>query len=393
MRITAKSLNRLSSILVSHPTVNQYVRALVSRLYLEGRLKEFHTTLAIGRRSVDLPRSVVHQHPAREMVRLVSRRAGWSAFTKHETGFASVDSVARSFDRKVAGNLNGVDGVYCYEDSALETFRAAASQGVRRLYELPILYWTEAKRLLKEEADRYPEWEPTLLATRESAGKLERKSDEIHLADLVICPSRQVQVSLPAGVPSIIAEYGCPALSIPPIRRQSDRLRLLFVGSMSQRKGLADLFRALKLLNRSDVELVVLGTPLLPLEFYRSEFPGFVYEATRSNEEVRRLMQTCDLLVLPSIVEGRSLVQMEAMSCGLPIVVTPNAGAEDLVVDGSTGFLVPIRSPEKLAEVINWIADHKDWAADARPAVFRRAAESNWDRYTGKVLEALRGKS
>jgi glycosyltransferase involved in cell wall biosynthesis len=104
-------------------------------------------------------------------------------------------------------------------------------------------------------------------------------------------------------------------------------------------------------------------------------------------------MQTCDLLVLPSIVEGRSLAQMEAMSCGLPIVVTPNAGAEDLVVDGSTGFLVPIRSPEKLAEVINWIADHKDWAADARPAVFRRAAESNWDRYTGKVLEALRGKS
>ena len=80
---------------------------------------------------------------------------------------------------------------------------------------------------------------------------------------------------------------------------------------MSQRKGLADLFAAMNLLQRPDIQLVVLGTPLLPLKFYRSTYPDFLYETTRSNQDVRTLMLSCDVLVLPSIVEGRAMVQME----------------------------------------------------------------------------------
>ena len=58
-------------------------------------------------------------------------------------------------------------------------------------------------------------------------------------------------------------------------------------------------------------------------------------------------MKAHDALVLPSIVEGRALVQQEALACRLPIIVTPNAGGEDLVEEGITGHLVPIRSPWK----------------------------------------------
>ena len=44
------------------------------------------------------------------------------------------------------------------------------------------------------------------------------------------------------------------------------------------------------------------------------------------------------LWYLPSIVEGRALVQQEALSCGLPIIVTSNAGGEDLIDEGLTGL-------------------------------------------------------
>ena len=64
-------------------------------------------------------------------------------------------------------------------------------------------------------------------------------------------------------------------------------------------------------------------------------------------------MKEHDALVLPSIVEGRALVQQEALSCGLPIIVTPNTGGEDLVEEGVTGHLVSIRSPEKIAKAIS----------------------------------------
>ena len=52
-------------------------------------------------------------------------------------------------------------------------------------------------------------------------------------------------------------------------------------------------------------------------------------------------MQQHDALVLPSIVEGRALVQQEFLSCGLPIIVTPNSGGEDLVEEGKPDTLFP----------------------------------------------------
>jgi len=378
-------------ITVSHPHVNQYVRALLAALEGKGELHEFHTTLSLGRRRVGMPsaRQKVRQHPYREIARLFAQRFGQEWLIRHGSGLVCSDAVAWGFDRHVAKCLNSSSAIYCYEDSALETFRAARRLGVRRFYELPIMYWETVQKLLREEAKRYPKWEPTLQGTRDSAGKLERKEEELRLADLVICPSRQVQESLPAGTVSFVAEYGCPAPAIREPARNNARLRVLFVGTMTQRKGLADLFTAMKLLGRSDVELLVLGTPLLPLRFYQQEYPDFTYEATRPAGKVRELMLKCDVLVLPSIVEGRAMVQMEALSCGLPIVVTPNAGAEDLIEPGRTGFLIPIRAPEAIAERIDWIADHRDWVDDTRSAIIEKARQSHWRRYSDKVLSVV----
>jgi glycosyltransferase involved in cell wall biosynthesis len=376
-------------IIVSHPTVNQYVRALVAALVRRGALHEFHTTLAVERRSVPIAKNKIRQYPYRELVRLLGQRLHQDWLVRHETGWASVDAVARQFDRQVSKNLTKGVSIYCYEDSALQTLQAASRMGIRRYYELPILYWPTVRKLLLEEAERYPEWEPTLLGTRDSTAKLDRKSDELRLANLVICPSRQVELSLPVGVASIVAEYGCP----PPIEnkpsRAQSRLKLLFVGAMTQRKGLADLFAAMKLLRRPDVELVVLGMPLVSFDFYRRIYPHFRYERPRSNQATRELMLTCDVLVLPSIVEGRAMVQMEALSSGLPIIVTPNAGAEDLVESGQTGFLVPIRAPAKLAEVIDWLADHRAWIDDVRPLVLEKARQSSWETYSDKLLNRI----
>jgi glycosyltransferase involved in cell wall biosynthesis len=377
-------------IIVSHPNVNQYVRALLYALEARGQLQEFHTTLSFGRRTVAIPKSKVFEHTPLELARLLGERLRQNWLVAHDSGLASVDSVARMLDRQVAKRVKPGTTTYCYEDSALATFRAARKFGARRYYELPIMYWKVTQKLLQEEAIRYPRWEPTLLATRDSPAKLERKSEELALADLVFCPSRNVQKSLPAGTCSQVAEYGCP----PPVElermpRKGKRLRFLFVGAMTQRKGLADLFAAFKQLNRFDIELVILGFPLLPLEFYRREFPDFTYEAPRAQGLVKQMMLSCDVLVLPSIVEGRAMVQTEAMSCGLPIVVTANAGAEELVEQGKTGFVVPIRNPEALAERLNWVADHREWVRHIRGDVLEKARQSGWDRYTDAILSAI----
>lgn len=369
-------------IVLSHPTVNTFVRALAEALDASGRLAAFHTTLALGRRAVAVERSRIRQHPWREIARLAAARLGYRSTR-------AVDAVYRALDAAVARQLSEASAVYCYEDGALATFRAARERGLRRFYELPIAYWETSQRLLREEAERLPAWAPTLGAPDDPPEKLARKTEELALAELVICPSHFVQASLPAGTRSIVAEFGSPATA--PSRRTERKgpLRLLFAGAMTQRKGLADVFAALRLLDRRDIELVVMGAPLAPMEFYRRECPHFVHEPPRPHDAVLALMDTCDSLVLPSIVEGRALVQQEALSRGLPIIVTPNAGGEDLVDPGATGWLVPIRNPAALAERIAWLADHREALPDMRIAARAMAAQRTWADYTRKILAAL----
>ncbi|MDB6147303.1 MAG: glycosyl transferase group 1, partial [Spartobacteria bacterium] len=397
---------------------NANVRAILEALNHSKLLNTFVTTVGWSaqsypylsdhirgklRRNYQLPADKIDIHPMRESVRLLAGVFGATGLTQHETGWASIDQVWQSLDREGARRLRrnkygpSLRAVYAYEDCAEQLFLAARDLGFRRIYDLPIAHWTTTQRLLREEAERYPDWEPTLGGTRDSKEKLSRKSRELALAELVICPSRFVMESLPEEVrgvtPCIVAPFGSPILDSvkdldPPPARP---LRVLFAGAMTQRKGLADLFAAMKLLKSSNVELVVMGSTLCPIHYYRERCASFIYEPPRPNRDVLRLMQTCDIFVLPSIVEGRALVQQEAMACGLPLIATKNAGADDLIVEGETGFLVPIRSPEKIAEKIDWFAMNRSRLGGMGIAAQRRARDLTWRSYGETVVGAIRG--
>ena len=339
---------------------------------------------------------------ARETVRLAAQKLKWKSLIRHEEGWACVDRVYGDLDETVARRIaagaigKNIGGIYGYEDGCLHTFRAAKKRDLACFYDLPIAYWETVRTLLEEEKQRLPEWEPTLVGTRDSREKLERKTEELALADTVICPSQFVLDSLPPEARKtktcLVAEFGSPPRNWDATKRSgpdSGKLRVLFAGSLTQRKGLADVFAAMKLLKRQDVELVLMGSPIAPMEFYRDQYRDFTYMSTRPHAEVLKLMQSCDVLALPSIAEGRALVQQEAMANGLPLIITANTGGEDLIVPGETGFLVPIRSPDKIAEKIAWLADHRDALPDMRRAAIQKADDYPWQRYADRITTSL----
>lgn len=407
-------------ILMAHPTGNSNVRAVLHALAESAMLAEFNTTIAVDtngpwralfgkkltdqllRRNYQIPAKMLKSHPLREFARITFPRIRLGSLTAPENSWASIDSVYRNLDKRTARrikiNSSLIDGYYGYEDGALASFKIAKELGLTCIYDLPIAYWETGRKLMQEEADRLPEWARTLGGgINDSEQKLERKTKEMELADIVITPGDFVKNSLPkwaAAKTVVVAPFGSPACQMQEAHQspsvKAKKLRILFVGSMSQRKGLGDLFNAFKLLQTCQIELIVMGSLQAPLAFYKSQLSSFTYMSNRPHHQVLELMQSCDILCLPSIVEGRALVMQEAMSQGLPIIITANTGGSDLIVDEQTGFLVPIRSPQVLAEKLEWFLCNKRRISEMGAAAKAKASTYTWEAYGATIVSALR---
>jgi glycosyltransferase involved in cell wall biosynthesis len=410
-------------ILIFHPSGNSNVRAIVKGFLNKGLLFQFHTSIAvfpnnfwykigsikglgdIKRRSFDVGlKDYTKTHPMRELGRMIASKLSINFLIKSETGAFCVDNIYHNLDKQISKQLkdakkNGLTAVYAYEDGALETFRVANKLGLECIYDLPIAYHIVLQELLYEEAIRKPNWAFTLGGgINDSPKKLERKKQELELADTIVVASDFVRQSLPNWVNQkkiIQSPFGTPNSSnhfiLEDKSLNNKKLRVLFVGSMTQRKGLSDLFDAIQLVDSLKVELVVLGSLAAPLSFYRDQVE-FTYEPTRSHDKVLELMRSCDVFCLPSIVEGRALVIQEAMSQGLPIIITANTGAEDLVVTEETGFLVPIKSAEAIAEKINWFITNRSKIFQMGKNAKKLADTYSWESYADTICSELGSK-
>ncbi len=405
-------MHNTQKVLLSHPTGNANVREVLRILEEHAMLSGFVTSIAWREESAVnrvLPSSLKHQlrrrafhvapqktitRPLPEYLRLFSERYPVPGLRR----LFHIDRIYQGIDHLTAGLLPDLspDAVYCYEDGALETFQKAKAQGVTCYYDLPIAYWQTSQSIMAEEAERRPQWARTMQNAQDSPVKLARKTEEAELADVILTPSDFVFQSLPESIREskkcAVVHFGSSVNPSYKSRKTPTKgpLRLLFAGALTQRKGLADVFQAVSAVNPREIELVVMGSLRAPMAFYRSEYPDFTYAPPRSHQEVLRLMSECDLFILPSLVEGRALVQLEALGVGLPLIVSTNTGGDDLISqDPLTGFKVDIRAPEQIAERLQWFIDNRK-EIDAIKAQCRRFAETiTWESYRQAVRRAI----
>ena len=69
-------------------------------------------------------------------------------------------------------------------------------------------------------------------------------------------------------------------------------------------------------------------------------------------DDMASLMADCDVLAVPSHGEPFGRVALEAMAVGRPVVGTTGGGLSEVIADGHTGFLVPQRDPQAMADAI-----------------------------------------
>jgi len=140
---------------------------------------------------------------------------------------------------------------------------------------------------------------------------------------------------------------------------RGDRPRVLYVGLLTPRKGVVDLIDASRQLLEQGVDhelWIVGGTPdegqVAEQAVRRSAHPGVVFRGTRQPEEMPSVYAAADVFCLPSWWEAMPLSVLEAMAAGLPVVATDVGDVKEAVSDGSSGILVPPRSPDRLASAL-----------------------------------------
>jgi starch synthase len=404
-------------MLVAHPTGNANSRSAALALDEAGLLAEFWTCVnwrddssvtrvlperirrQLRRRSFsEIPASKIHSAPLRELGRNLADAVGWGWPTRHESGPCSIDAVYHSFDRRIARRLHeaqGLRGVYVPEDGGLASLQAAREVGIAGIYELPIGYWRAAQEIYREERERKPEWATTLTGVLDSHEKLARKDEELRLARRIIVPStfvrRTLELAPSLGGPVDLAPYGGPpAIEQLPDRTSNGPLRILFVGQLSQRKGLSDLFEAVAPLGTA-VVLTMIGRKTSqecrPLDAALSHHRWI---SSLPHDELLEEMGRHDVLVLPSLFEGFALVILEAMSRGLTVIATPNTGASDIITDGDNGFIVPIRDPAAIQERIERVLDDRERLESMQQEALSTARRHTWAQHRSRICEVVR---
>lgn len=404
------------SIVVSHPTGISNLRALLRLTHRYDLLDSFWTSVALPPKFLEapfLPQSLRRQlksrmfgevpwtktriHPAREAARLLAKRLRIRPLVRHETGWASVDQVYHSLDRRVAKYVSrtasDILAVYCYEDGALKTFAAASERGIKRIYHLPIPYWKKTQSLLREEAELQPTWAQTMGGLLDSEEKLARKDAEIRLANRIVVASsftqRSIEEYFGERLPITVASYGAPKpLVAQPFRRApGEPLELFYAGHLSQRKGVAYLIAAL---HKLDVpwRLTLAGprpdSAPKELDAFLAD-PRCVWLGRVPHLMLLEAMTRAHVFIFPSIVEGFGMVLYEAMAAGLPVITTPNTAGPDIMTDGREGFITPIRDPDAIASRLEVLYTDEDGRLEMATAALARAARSSWEAYEARI--------
>ncbi len=168
---------------------------------------------------------------------------------------------------------------------------------------------------------------------------------------------------------------------------------LLFVGRLTQDKGIVELLRAFRQVaeDNDDVYLIMLGPPEMDVGSLLGELPSSgsarVVMPGFSNQP-ERFMAIADLLVLPSYREGFGTVVIEAAAMGVPAIGTDIYGLSDAIVDGQTGLLVPVKTSQELAHAIGLLLNDEPLRASFSRNARQRIEQDFQDKHFNNLVIA-----
>ncbi len=307
-----------------------------------------------------------------------------------------VETVHRLFSSRLARHVpSGSDIFIGLSSFCLEALQRAKAQGAIAMVDHGSLHQRSERRLLEEESKLH---RTSVRAELAADWIIEKEDSEFHTADRVLVLSQAAKRSLVAeGIAEqkiFVNACGVDLSHFRPGTRDDTLFRVIYCGNISLRKGVHYLLQAFTELKLAHAELWLIGSR--PVAGYaeslrRFEAPNIRFLGTFAQNELTGLYAQGSVFVLPSVADGFGVVVPQAMACGLPVIVTENVGAADIVSDGVDGFVVPIRDVAALKERLRLLYEQPELRQQMGTAARHKASTSlSWDGYGDRLVAELR---
>ena len=175
---------------------------------------------------------------------------------------------------------------------------------------------------------------------------------------------------------------------------EDEKINILFLGRIEERKGLIYLLRAYKILEKkfSNLRLIIVGEGGLKKEcedyVRENKLKEVFFEGGKKAEEAPLYYRTADIFVGPSIFgESFGIVLLEAMASAKPVIAFANQGYKELLKGKKGAFLVPSKNYKALAKKIEVLVKNKQLRKKMGNWGKEEAKRYSWEKVSGQVLD------
>lgn len=347
-----------------------------------GCLKRFITTRFYPERARGIDRSLVTSIPFPEYVGFAIRNT--PLIRDIITWNWVKDNL---FDLMASRYVDECDIFHVWNHYGLFSLRKAKRYRAKIIIERASAHPLTQQRLLSEEYEKYGLKRPIM-----NQRMVQKHIKEYEEADFVMVPSRFAYDSMiEEGVPEqklLRVTFGVDIEQFKPSSKRDKKFRVIFVGMASLQKGTHYLLEAMKQLALPNAELILVGSMRENFRSILTRYEGvFTYPGGVDHQEVSQYYADSSLFVLPSIQDGFAMVVAEAMASGLPVIVSENVGAKDIVRDGTDGFIIPTRDVEALKEKILFFYENEEERQQMGESAREYVKQFTWERYGRELIE------
>tara|TARA_A100001015_G_scaffold189509_1_gene211171 strand:+ start:16548 stop:17699 length:1152 start_codon:yes stop_codon:yes gene_type:complete len=359
---------------------------LAEHFYKEGYLKQLITSYPkyYVKNKFKIPKNKIESIFLKELVQR-------SFFGKI---FNLNDFLSDYFDKKAKNliNFKDLDILVGWSGFSYQTFLKAKQHKCIKILERGSTHIEFQNQILKEEYSIQ-----NIKPNNVSKYIINKEKKEYDLADFIMVPTDFAkQTFLEKGFQNekiIKNPYGVNLQEFSSndfYKKNNNFFRIIYTGTVSVRKGVLYLLEVFQSLNLKNSELLIIGDIEKEvsdrIKNYKSN-PKIIFKDPVKQSELKKFYNISDIFVTCSVEEGLSMVQLQAMACGLPVICTENSGGKEIINNNIDGYILPIRNKDLLKDKILFLYKNRHICNEIGKNAQKKATKQfSWEMYGQKTI-------